>query len=485
MGASERMLRLFGLILVFFTLCFESSAQGQTFLNGQMNGFDESDSPSVLHVRHFDAPSLGLGNWLESVLVHSDGSFSADLGILSGPTLFEFSAPPWSWMAMVRPNETSSILLSPSEKRSNRLMNLPGVVRWNEDHPSLLLDSLAQIQQSLLMNLLEPRMAKSRGLGSSVSDSLRQVTWASDSVFQKTWAGYGQRLSDPVFRDVWWQAQWRWQQALGSSEAIFDSLWIQWEDSRPFQNLQSCVQSPGWMEAWFVRYDQWWKGRDVNREGIEKAVYLADLDTLRHSMGPNWINAPIEDVAIVWLMKAIDFPDKLTMRIWETMAFPAAIQALYKRLKKHRDPYSTFESRQEIRWTLPNGDLQYYTDFCKDSWRVMLVVRDGSRAALREREVFTKIMENDLFSNICFLVISADVSETGWYASLEQRRSIDEELVWLGNAPQNYEALGIYGIPQIVAIGPNGQISQNIHSLPSQGLGAELELMISPFRRNH
>ena len=165
------------------------------------------------------------------------------------------------------------------------------------------------------------------------------------------------------------------------------------------------------------------------------------------------------------------------------MAFPEPIRAQYKRLQEYRSASNLLVDRQALRWTLPNGDLQSYTDFCPDAWKVMLVVRDGSGAALREREIFSEIMGNGLFSNICFLVLSVDVSEVGWHASLAKRRSIDEKLVWLGNSPRNYEALGISAIPQIVALGPNGELSTNIRSLPSQGLASELERMLFPFRR--
>jgi hypothetical protein len=94
-------------------------------------------------------------------------------------------------------------------------------------------------------------------------------------------------------------------------------------------------------------------------------------------------------------------------------------------------------------------------------------------------------MQNKIFTEICFLVLSVDVSVSDWHESLSKRSSIEEQLVWLGNNPENYEALGISSIPQIIAIGPQGQISQSIHSLPSQGLGAELERMLPSFRSNY
>jgi len=471
---------------VFVLTCsFPVLAQVETQVQGNLVDFEEQGIPSVLHIRQFDAPSVGLGFWTEEALVQTDGSFSANLGVLSGPTMIEFSAPPWSWMAMVRPGESSMLRLAPSSQEITRLMKVPGIVHWTDEHPSSYLDALAQIQKVHLKNLVEPMTVKSTGMRGLTSDSLDRVVFALDSSFQEKWSHCANKMHDPVFVDLCWQSQWSWQMAMGSSETVFDSLWIQWQDSRPNQALEEKLQSPGWMGAWFVRYDQWWKHRRVDPERLKKAVYSADMDTLRLAMGPKWKDASIEDLAIVWLMKAIESPDKLTLRIWETMAFPEPFRRQHKRMLDARNPSAMLEEREEMRWSLPNGNLQSYSDVCEGSWKIMLVVRNGSGAALRERELYSKIMQNKIFTEICFLVLSVDSSVSDWRESLSKRSIIEEQLVWLGNNPENYEALGISSIPQIIAIGPKGQISRNIHSLPSQGLGAELERMLPSFRSNY
>jgi hypothetical protein len=480
-----RTFRLLSWALLMGSFQGQLVSQVQTPLRGSLDGFDEGQRPSVLHVRHFDAPAVGLGDWTDVALVRSDGSFEVDLGALKAPVLYEFSAPPWSWMTLVRPGESSVLSLSPASRASSRLMQVPGASRWIGHHPSASLDSLARIQQGLMQNLVEPMTARSWGVQPSNIDSLEQVSLALDSAFQEAWTSLEQEMNQPVFDDLWWQAQWRWQLALGATETTLDSLWSEWNAGRPHQELANKLCSPGWIEAWYVRYDQWWKHRQVDSNGLSKAVYLANLDTLRVSMGQQWSTASTEDLAAAWLLKALSAPDELTFRIWETMAFPEPFRIQYKRLMASRNPRSAETERAGIRWTMPNGDLQSYSDVCPNAWKVMLVVRNGSGAALRERELFAEITESDVFANVCFFVLSVDATQSDWRSSLSKRRSLEEQLVWLGNNPQNYEALEISTIPQIVAVSPGGQMSQSIRSLPSQGLARELERELRSYRSGY
>lgn len=485
MQSTVRLVRLLSVFLPVCFCCMSISAQIQTELHGVLDGFEEHNLPSVLHVRYFDAPAVGLGEWVSIALVHADGSFEADLGDLTSPALFEFAAPPWSWLAIVRPGERSELSLSPSSRASNRLMQVPGVVGWDGNHPSISLDTFSRFQQELTNDLVQPMTVKSLGFQLLNSDSLEQVAMFSDSVFQVAWMNLEREMKQPVFEDLWWQAQWKWQVALGSNKTTLDSLWLSWNALRLDNELEDEIKSPGWIEPWFVRYDHWWKQRQVDANGMSKAVYLADLDTLREAMGPQWITGSHEDLAAAWLMKALSEPDELTFRIWETMPFPEPFRIQYKRLMDSRNPRNFADDRAGIRWILPNGDLQSFDEICPNDWKVMLVVRNGSGAALREREIFAEITENKSFSNVCFLVLSVDATDSDWRSSLSKRRSIREQLVWLGNSPKNFEALEISTIPQIIAISPNGQLSRKIRSLPSQGLGAELEREMRSSRSNY
>ena len=97
MQSPTRFVRFLSVFLPVYFCGLSVSAQTQTTLQGVVGGFDQQNLPSVLHVRHFDAPAVGLGEWVNVALVHADGSFETDLGDLTSPVLFEFAAPPWSW----------------------------------------------------------------------------------------------------------------------------------------------------------------------------------------------------------------------------------------------------------------------------------------------------------------------------------------------------------------------------------------------------
>jgi len=138
-----------------------------------------------------------------------------------------------------------------------------------------------------------------------------------------------------------------------------------------------------------------------------------------------------------------------------------------------------------IRWTLPNGYLDSLGGECPGRWVVMLVVRNGSANASREREIFSEIAENQAFKEVCWLVLSVDATEEDWRSSLSARRSIKEQLVWLGNNPKHYEALGIRTIPQVISVGPQGFLSNKIQALPSQGLESEVEQLLKRVGRRY
>ena len=80
MQSPTRSVRFLSVFLPVYFCCLSVSAQTQTTLHGVLGGFEEQNLPSVLHVRHFDAPAVGLGEWVNVALVHADGSFEADLG---------------------------------------------------------------------------------------------------------------------------------------------------------------------------------------------------------------------------------------------------------------------------------------------------------------------------------------------------------------------------------------------------------------------
>ena len=88
----------------------------------------------------------------------------------------------------------------------------------------------------LTNELVQPMTVKSLGFQLLNSDSLEQVSSLSDSMFQVAWMNLEREMKQPVFEDLWWQAQWKWQVALGSNKPSLDSLWLSWNALRTRQS---------------------------------------------------------------------------------------------------------------------------------------------------------------------------------------------------------------------------------------------------------
>jgi hypothetical protein len=108
-------------------------------------------------------------------------------------------------------------------------------------------------------------------------------------------------------------------------------------------------------------------------------------------------------------------------------------------------------------------------------WKIMLVVKDGSAAAAREREYFNALIEEADLRDLCPFVVSVDKDEKDWFNTVALRKSIDEEVVWMGNNPQIFEDYGIQSVPTIVALNADGELSPRFSQLPSLGLASELK----------
>ena len=104
----------------------------------------------------------------------------------------------------------------------------------------------------------------------------------------------------------------------------------------------------------------------------------------------------------------------------------------------------------------------------------MLLVKNGSATARREREMFNQIAESMERRDVCWVVLSLDVDEDEWRETLSGRRTLDETLGWVGNSPRVMEQLGAVVIPQIIVLDEEGKLSGRDVPLPSLGLEARL-----------
>ena len=153
-------------------------------------------------------------------------------------------------------------------------------------------------------------------------------------------------------------------------------------------------------------------------------------------------------------------------------------QDLYKQLLQTRRKGRFGWTPQPVSWILPNGDLDSLAGQCMQPWKIMLIVKDGSSAANREREYFNALIEEVDLRELCSFVVSVDKDEKGWSNTIALRKSIDEEVVWMGNNPQIFEDYGIESVPAIVTLNADGEISPRLSQLPSRGLASELKRLI-------
>ena len=129
-------------------------------------------------------------------------------------------------------------------------------------------------------------------------------------------------------------------------------------------------------------------------------------------------------------------------------------------------------------WTLPNGDLDSLAGQCVQPLKLFLVVKNGSTLALREREYFNAMIEELDARDLCAFVVSVDSNEEDWNKTVSLRKSIREEVVWVGNNPQFYEDYGIQSVPSVFAINAQGELIGQLNRLPSSGLLNELKRLL-------
>jgi hypothetical protein len=63
-----------------------------------------------------------------------------------------------------------------------------------------------------------------------------------------------------------------------------------------------------------------------------------------------------------------------------------------------------------------------------------------------------------------------DDHEAAWGRTLKQRESIKERVCWVGRDPGWWDRLDLLGVPQVVVVGPDGEILTHHGKLPSEGL---------------
>ena len=436
-----------------------------------------ADVPSVLHVREFDYPGISEGIWLDEILVSLDGSFVWELQGLEQPTLFELSAPPWSWMILVRPNESAEIELMPG-KRARGLHGAAGLSRWNGSHPSNALDSLSSKKRALNRQRAASVMRKMNGLNGGEADSIVQQERSLQESFEQAWRLAGESMDAPWSRDIWWRYKLSWMRSQGATSAVLDSIWKSSELASDGRTIRERLQSAGWLSAWREVHGNWWVKDGLDWNAINEAVVEANRDSLLSAMAGVLDHSTPYGLELAWLEMAIVEPANIVERVWESIPMSDFFQQFYKELLWKSRKGQPGWVPTPVPWILPNGDLDSLAGQCAQPLKLFLVVKNGSSLALREREYFNAMIDELDARELCAFVVSVDSNEDDWNKTVSLRKSIREEVVWIGNNPQLYEDYGIQSVPSVFGINEQGELIGQLNRLPSSGLLNELKRLL-------
>lgn len=445
---------------------------GKCLYDDAIEGF-----PSLLHVREFTYPGISEGSWHDEILVGLDGSFVWELEGLEHPTLFELSAPPWSWMVLVRPNESAEIELKPG-KKARGLHGSAGLSRWNGNHPSNALDSLSSKKRALNRQRAASVMRKMNGLNGGEADSIVQEERSLQESFEQAWQLAGESMDAPWARDIWWHYKLSWMSSQGATSAVLDSIWQSSELASDGRTMEERLQSAGWLSAWREVYGNWWVKNGLDWNAINEAVVEANRDSLLSAMTGVLDHSTRYGLELAWLEMAIVEPANIVERVWESIPMSSFFQQFYKELLKKSRKGRAGWVPTPVSWTLPNGDLDSLTGQCVQPLKLFLVVKNGSTLALREREYFNAMIEELDARELCAFVVSVDSNEEDWIKTVSLRKSIREEVVWIGNNPQLYEDYGIQSVPSVFGINEQGELIGQLNRLPSSGLLNELKRLL-------
>lgn len=436
----------------------------------------EGGPPSIIHVKRIEFPAMQLGTWQEEILVDEEGGFRWDPP--AGEGLFELVAPPWSWIILVRPEESGSLQLSAAATTARRLLGSPGSSNWSGVHPTQWMDTLVGIQRRANRLRAEFLVLRRSGVDVQRRDSLTQLNAALEAAFESHWDRAVDRCASEWECDLAWQIKLNEAVGSGLSQAVLDSLWNVSSMGNPNRTWASRLASPGAYSGWLAVHGSWWLERQVDWKKLNEAVFLANLDSLASAMGGRWKHADLDEMAAAWLDKAMEQPDALVRSVWETFAFPKPLVTAYEALRDFRKIGRNGHAVGELPWTLPNGELGSIAEQCQQPWIVILALKNGSGLAAREREVFSKIADNLDRRDVCWVVLSLDENEKSWRETLSGRRTLDETVGWVGNNPRVMESLGLAVVPQVIVLDEDGKIVGRDIPLPSKGLNGRLQAIL-------
>ena len=416
---------------------------------------------SLLHA-HRVHPITGERQWVDVSLV-DEGAAAFDLVTAEGEA-WALESPPWMWELTTRQHERDRAVLTCPTGVPMRLRKVFGPVAWESaeggesDHPQPALDAIQDAHFEELRKLEYDLLSATGAVG-------QRAALVEDSM----WEAANRRMADafasvesdaPWVQDALLRERMSWAEATGATDSMLHAILLTHlgQTPRPACDL---LASPSFVDAAEIALQHWWEGLD--EADLEAAIQAGEAI----DMGPVGLSEALRPWAW-WVLAQAQPRSRLVTRFFAQGNLPDCFLEALRELIVPAPPVPPQH------WTTRSGELESIRDFCEGRRTVLLIVKDGSTAALRERQLFAQLAERNSRRDVNFVVVSIDGTEAGWNAVQADRASRQENVRWLGNDPRAMEAWSISSVPQIVVLGPDGDALSR-QRLPSEGLAADIE----------
>lgn len=446
--------------LVALLVALPCAALGQS-LQVRLEGCPEI---GTLHLERVDAVT-GQVRWVDAALVEA-GRAAFAAGTQAGER-WMVEAPPYSWAVTTRADEPAVAVCHCPSEMPMRLRNVYGAVSWEATdgqavaHPMGVLDTLGLAALNEFQELEYDLMSATGAVGtrSFVSDS---VWAAAEGRMAARFAAAEERLTEPWARDALLRERMNWAVTTGASDAELRATfgaYLEADGRHPNEQFMSKALRDAAALAW----TNWWEEADT--EALSTALKSRDPDAVLAAMGPA---ADAADWAW-WVWARMQPAHPFVTRAFAMWTGPSAFVEGVGQILRPLPPVPPEG------WTTRSGDLERLPEVCRGMRSVLLLVKDGSTAAQRERALFAQLAESNKRRDVQFFVVSLDPTESAWQSTQAARASRSEQLRWIGADPRALEAWSISTVPTTVILGPDGDPFPGRQPLPSEGLGATIE----------
>lgn len=445
-------------VAVLLALPLWAGAQG---LQVRLEGCPEI---GTVHLEREDAVT-GRLRWVDAALVDAGRAvFAVEPG---AGERWAVEAPPYTWRLTTRAGEVAVAVCHCPDEVPMRLRNVYGTVDWETPdgeavaHPMGVLEGLAVAALTEFQELEYDLMSATGAVGSRsfVSDSVwSEATARMEGVFSAA----EEALTERWAHDALLRERLNWAVTTGAGDAeLRDALaaYLTRDDRHP----NVAFRSKPLRDAAVIAWANWWEEVDVVVLG--EALKARDAEAVADAMGP--AAAQADWAWWVWAQAQPTHP--VVTRAFAMWTGPAAFVEGVGQILRPQPPVPPEG------WTTRSGALERFSEVCPGMRTVLLLVKDGSTAALRERALFAQLAESNQRRDVQFFVVSLDPTESAWQSTQADRTSRSEQLRWIGADPRALQAWSISTVPTTVILGSDGDPLPGRQLLPSEGLGATIE----------